>query len=433
VRLSRTNNERRTARHRLGRSFEWLWRAYAVSSFGTALAFGAFPIIAILVLHSGPTEVSVLAAVGLAAGAAAAVPLGPWIEFRHKRPVMIAMDLIRFAASLTIPLAFALDVLTFAQLLVVAVVISAADIAFKAASGAYLKTLVEPDDLLTANGRLEAAMWTTITLGPPLGGAMIGAFGSVVTVIADAVSYILSALGLTAIGDGEPHPDTNARQGSRAAELLEGWRYILAHPTIRRLFVNDVLFKGLLLATEPLLSFLMLDKLGFAPWQYGLAFASPCIGGLVGSRAAAGLVDRFGRRRVMLTAGTLRVIWPLGLAFIPTGAPGLALVFVLQLAMVTCIGAFAPTFATYRLEQTDKGVVARVLSAWSVTGNATVALLTVLWGILASATSPRFGIALAGVFLLATPLLLPWRGLGSDRPAPAAQAPAAASASSGSG
>ena len=38
-----------------------------------------------------------LAATGLAVGAVVAVPLRPWVEFRRKR-LMIAMDLIRFAA-----------------------------------------------------------------------------------------------------------------------------------------------------------------------------------------------------------------------------------------------------------------------------------------------------------------------------------------------
>jgi MFS family permease len=403
---------------RIGQSFEWLWRAYAVSSLGTSLAFGAFPIIAILVLHSGPAEVSALAAVGLAAGALAAVPLGPWVELRRKRPVMIAMDLTRFAASLTIPLAYALGRLEFVQLLIVAVIVSAADIAFKAASGSFLKRLVKQEDLLAANGRLESAMWVTISLGPPLGGALIGAFGPVTTVVADAVSYVLSALGLTAIGDHEPQAEVIPRHGSRRAELLEGWRQILSHPSLRRLFFNDVLFKGLLLATEPLLSVLMLGRLGFSPWQYGLAFAAPCIGGLIGSRSAHRLVERFGRRWVMLASGTLRVIWPLGLAFIPAGAAGLAMVFGLQLALLVCIGVYAPTFATYRLEQTDDDVVARTLSAWSVTGNVTIAALTVLWGVLAAATGLRVAIAAAGLLLLATPLLMPWRHLGARKPVP---------------
>jgi hypothetical protein len=82
----------------LGWQFGWLWTAYAVSTFGTWVAFDAFPLIAILVLHAGSTEVSVLAATGLAVGAAVAVPLGPWVEFRRKRPVLVTMDLTRFAA-----------------------------------------------------------------------------------------------------------------------------------------------------------------------------------------------------------------------------------------------------------------------------------------------------------------------------------------------
>ena len=73
------------ARRSLGRQFGWLWAAYAASTAGTWLAFDAFSLIAILVLHAGPAEVAVLAAAGLAAGAAVAVPLGPWVEFRRKR------------------------------------------------------------------------------------------------------------------------------------------------------------------------------------------------------------------------------------------------------------------------------------------------------------------------------------------------------------
>ncbi|MEU7647100.1 MFS transporter, partial [Streptomyces huasconensis] len=192
-------------RRSLGRRFGWLWAAYTVSTFGTRLAFDAFPLVAILVLHSGATEVAVLAASGLAVGAAVAVPLGPWVEFRRKRPVMVAMDLVRCVALLSVPVAFALGVLGFAQLLVVSVVVAAADITFSAASGAFLKALVPPRDLLVANGRFEATTWTATVLGPPLGGAVVGLFGPLATVAADAASYLLSALGLG-------HPPGRAEQ-----------------------------------------------------------------------------------------------------------------------------------------------------------------------------------------------------------------------------
>ena len=193
-------------RRSLGRQFGWLWTAYAVSTFGTFLAFDAFPLIAILVLHAGPTEVSLLAATGLAVGAVVAVPLGPWVEFRRKRPVMIAMDLCRFAALMSVAAAFELGWLSFAQLLIVSVIVGAANIAFRAASGAYLKALVRSDDLLVANGRFESTTWTATAIGPPLGGAAIGLFGPVTTVVVDAMSYLLSAIGIRAIGGHDPRP-----------------------------------------------------------------------------------------------------------------------------------------------------------------------------------------------------------------------------------
>ncbi len=397
------------ARRSLGRQFGWLWGAYAVSTFGTWLAFDAFPLIAILVLHAGPSEVSLLAAAGLAMGAAVAVPLGPWVEFRRKRPVMVAMDLTRFAALMSVPAAFALGWLSFAQLLVVSVVVGAADIAFKAASGACLKGLVAPEDLLVANGRLESTTWTATMLGPPLGGAAIGLLGPVTTVVANAVSFLLSAAGVRAIGGTEPRPARTDVPRLRASDLLDGWRHILSHPALRPLFFNTILVNGLIMATAPLLAVLMLGRLGFEPWQYGLAFAAPCVGGLVGSRLAHRLVARFGRHRIMLTAGALRACWSVGLAFIGPGTAGLVLVIAVQFGLVTCVGVFNPVFATYRLDQTGPDRVARTLSAWSVTSNATIAAMTALWGLLAHLTSPRAAIAVAGLLLLATPLLLPRR------------------------
>ncbi|WPB95102.1 MFS transporter [Streptomyces malaysiensis] len=396
------------ARRSLGRQFGWLWAAYAVSAFGTWLAFDAFPIIAIIVLHAGSAEVSLLAAAGLAVGAMVAVPLGPWMEFRRKRPVMIAMDVVRFAALMTVPVLFLLDRLTFAQLVVVSVVVSAADIAFTAASGACLKALVPGDDLLVANGRFESTAWTATMVGPPIGGAAVGLFGPVMTVAANAVSFLLSAAGIRAIGGEEPRPARTATPSRlRAGDLLEGWRYILTHPALRPLFFNTVLVGGLIMATAPLLAVLMLGDLGFAPWQYALAFALPCVGGLIGSRLSPRLVARFGRHRVMLTTGALRACWLPGLAFVRPGVAGLVLVMAVELGLICCMGVFNPVYATYRLERTPADRVARTLSAWSVSSKATVAALTALWGLLAGVTGPRIAVAIAGLLSLATPLLLP--------------------------
>ncbi|MFF7988790.1 MFS transporter [Kitasatospora xanthocidica] len=414
-----------TGRSRLGRRFGWLWAAYAVSAYGSGLGFGALPMIAVLVLHAGPAEVSALSAVGPAVGALVAVPLAPWVEFRRKRPVMIGMDLARFAALASIPAAYALGWLGFVQLLVVSVVVAAAKIAFGAASGAYLKALVRPDDLLVANARFESTNWSSIAVGPPLGGAAIGLFGPVVTVLADALSYLLSALGIAAIGGREeparPSGSSPARSGgdgparsggsgpARSAALLDGWRHILGDPGLRALYLNNMLVSGLIMATEPVLAVLLLRQLGFAPWQYGLAFAAPCLGGLVGSRLARRVVARSGRDRVFRTVGTLRAVWLIGLAFVRPGVVGLVTVIAVELAIIVNMSLYTPVLATYRLERTPGHLVARTLSAWSIGQQAAIAVLTTLGGLLAAATGPRTALTVAGLLMLATPLLLPRR------------------------
>jgi predicted MFS family arabinose efflux permease len=279
---------------------------------------------------------------------------------------------------------------------------------------------VRPEDLLVANGRFESTTWSAIVVGPPLGGAAIALFGPVTTMAADAVSYLLSAAGICAIGGKEARPVRTAALRSpgqptpaslprlRVRDVSEGWRYILTHPALRPVFFNTLSVNGLILAVEPLIAVLMLGRLGFAPWQYGLAFAAPCVGGLIGARMSPRLVARYGRHQVMLTAGTLRACWPIGLAFVRPGVAGLLLVIAVQLGLVTCAGVFNPVFATYRLNQTPADRVASTLSAWSVSSSATIAALTALWGLLASVTSARTGIAIAGLLLLlATPLLLP--------------------------
>jgi MFS family permease len=202
--------------------FRWLWGAFAVSTFGTWLAFDAFPIVAVLALHARPFEVSLLAAAGVAVSALVAIPLGPWVERRPKRRVMIGLDGLRFAVLATVPIAYALGWLRFGQLLVVAVLVGAADIGYRAASGACLKTLVPREQLLTANARFESTTWTATMIGPPLGGALIGIFGPVTTVVADAISYLLSALGVRVIADQEARP-AHVEARASADCSLRGW------------------------------------------------------------------------------------------------------------------------------------------------------------------------------------------------------------------
>lgn len=386
----------------MGRSFGWLWSAYAVSTYGTWIAFGAFPLIAVQVLHSTAFAVALLEAAGLAVAAVVAFPLGPWVERRAKRPVMIVMDLVRFLAMASVPVAYFRGSLSFGQLLVVSVVSGTASIAFTAASGAYLKHLVHGDQLLVANGRFEGTSWVATAAGPPLGGALVGVLGPVVTVLANALSYLLSAFGILRIRGS----DVASPEASRESGFLSGWRIILGDRALRRLFLNSILVSGLIMATVPLLSVLLLGQYRFPAWQYGLAFGLPALGGFAGARLSARLCARYGRHRVMIVSGWLRSFFPLGLAFAGPGVPGLLTVIVVEGLLITCMGVFNPILATERLQRTPADHAAQVLTTWSVSSKLVQAVLMVIWGVLATLTSPLAAITLSGLFLLATPLLL---------------------------
>ncbi|MFD1653842.1 MFS transporter [Pseudonocardia alaniniphila] len=399
---------------RFGSGFGWLWSAYAVSTYGTWIAFGAFPLIAVRVLHSSAFEVALLEAAGLAVAAIVAVPLGPWVEHRSKRPVMMAMDLVRFLAMASVPVAYVLGLLSYGQLLAVSVVSGAASIAFTAASGAYLKHLVRSDHLLIANARFEGTSWVATAAGPPLGGALIGLLGPVVTITADALSYLLSALAVLRIRGGDVAAPRDPATRLRGADLLGGWRFILHDRVLRCLFLNSILVGGLIMATVPLLAVLLLGDHHVPAWQYGLAFGIPALGGLVGARLSARLVRRYGRHRVMTVSGWLRSLFPLGLAFIHPGITGLLTVIVVEGLLITCMGIFNPIYATARLQRTPADHAAQVLTAWSVSSKLVQATLMVIWGVLATLTSPLSAITVSGVLLLATPLLLPKRTHSSD-------------------
>jgi MFS family permease len=80
-----------------------------------------------------------------------------------------------------------------------------------------------------------------------------------------------------------------------------------------------------------------------------------------------------------------------------------------ELAIIVSMSLFSPVLATYRLEHTPDDRIARTLSAWSISNSAAIAIFTALGGLLADATSPRTAITVAGLLILATPLLLPRR------------------------
>ena len=132
-------------------------------------------------------------------------------------------------------------------------------------------------------------------------------------------------------------------------------------------------------------------------------------GGLIGSRLARAVVARFGQHRVFRTVGILRAVWLIGLAFARPGVVGLATVMAVELAIIFSMSLYNPVLATHRLEQTPSHHIARTLSAWSIGSSASIAIFTALGGLLADVTGTRTALAVAGLAVLPSSLLLPRR------------------------
>ncbi|MFG1928797.1 MFS transporter, partial [Cryptosporangium sp. NPDC048952] len=155
----------RSAGRGLGRSFTRFWQSYTVSAAGSALSAGALPLVAIVVLHAGPWQVSLLAVVGSVASALLSLPLGAVIERGEKRRSLIVADVAQFIALSSVPLVAVVGRLTFLHLCVVAATVTTCAIASAAAGSAFVKSAVVAESRVVANARLDSVNWTTSAVG----------------------------------------------------------------------------------------------------------------------------------------------------------------------------------------------------------------------------------------------------------------------------
>ncbi|MBF6129171.1 MFS transporter [Nocardia brasiliensis] len=394
---------------RLPKDFHRLWGAFAISQLGSSLSMGALPLIAIVVLEVSDLRVALLAALSAVVGAVVALPLGPFVEFHRKRPIMIGADLLCFGALATVPVAMVFGVLSYGQLCFVATAQVLGTMVFSAASGSHLKALVPPALLTAANSRFESTFWTVGGLGAPVGGVLIGVFGAGVAVLLDAASFLLSAMGIRSMRTPEPAPPEASGERRWAAELRGGWSYIFRHRTLHALFWNAMVFGGAIRLSGPLLALLMLRELHLAPWQYGLALGLPTFGGVIGSLLANRWVTRLGERPVLLGFGVLRTCWMGLLLLAQPGVAGLVVIVGAETMLLFSAGVFNPVFTTFRMRATADQYMSRVGLAWSISARACQPLFIALGGLLASCTSVRIALACAALALLSSAVLLPWR------------------------
>jgi MFS family permease len=312
---------------RENREFRRFFAGQTVSLFGDQVTLIALPLTAVLVLDAGPAQMGYLTAAGLLPNLLFALHAGAWVDRRgRRRQAMIVADLGRAAILLTAPIAYVFDLLTIEQLYVTEFLMGTLSVLFFVSYSTLFISLVERERYVEGQSLLNGSRAFSYVAGPSIGGLLVRTLSAPVTLVVDAVSYVLSASFLGRISPAEPPPE-QAQRG----HVVAGLRYIVGSPIMRASlgatatinFFNFVFFAlFILFATR---------ELDVGPGTLGAILGAGAIGGVIGSM----VTGRVGRRIGIGPAYMLGcVLFPAPLLLVPlAGGPApvvLALLFLAE-------------------------------------------------------------------------------------------------------
>jgi len=156
-------------------------------------------------------------------------------------------------------------------------------------------SLVESDDLVTANGRIQAMYSAAQVAGPLLAGLLVS-FMAVQWVMAlDAASFAVSAVSLSLIGKSfNAADDGEAKEATTIfRDVAEGLRYVLGHPVLRNISLMMALINFVGASTYAQLVLFARERLDASTREIGILFAAGSAGVVVTGLLAGRLRRRF--------------------------------------------------------------------------------------------------------------------------------------------
>ncbi|MFE7560402.1 MFS transporter [Kitasatospora sp. NPDC057500] len=392
------------------RNFAALWSAHTVSQFGTQLSLFVLPVLALTTVGATPAQLGLVSAAETLPFLLVGLPAGALLDQWDRRRVMVLADAGRAVALGAVPLGYALDLLSVPLLCAVGFVTGLFTVFFDIADQAFLPGVVGRGEVPAANSRLEFSRSAAELAGPGLSGLLLQWVTAPLVLLADAASYLVSALLLGAVRTPAPPagPAPAARERMRT-RIAEGLRFVLRHRALRSLTVASAVanLAGLGGALSALLPAFALGDLGLSPGRLGLALTVGNVGALLGALFTARLVRVLGLGRLLLA---VRCLPGLGVLLLATARPGTAAPTVAVAAGVIATGITAYNIAQVSLRQavTPAAMQARMNASVRFVVWGTLPLGAAGGGLLGSVVGVRPALwAVAGVALLSVlPLLL---------------------------
>jgi MFS family permease len=294
---------------RRNQDFMRLWTGQAISEVGSSL--GALSLLAILVLDATPAQMGLLETLRAAPAVLLGLFAGVWVDRLRRRPILIVANLGRaFLLGLIVLIAFT-GQLTMLYLFIVAFLVGSFTIFFDIAYQAYVPTLVQRKRLGEANSKLGATASLAEIASPGLGGLLVELITAPLTLLIDAVSFLVSAVVLTTIRTPErkeSEDEAAEKPGKVWQEIVEGLRLVVTHPLLRPIAGASALrsfFGGFFAA---LYSLFVLKEIGLTPIGLGILVGSGGIGAFFGAIFSGRIIQRLGLGRAIIIGGFISAL-----------------------------------------------------------------------------------------------------------------------------
>jgi len=377
-----------------------LWSAETISMFGSTIDDIAFALVAILVLDATAFEVAALGTVLFLPFILFTLPAGVWVDRLPRRPILIVGDFGRAALYATVPIAYLADALTLWQLYVVGFLVGTFQVFFDVAYQSYLPSLVERDQIVDGNSKLEISRSAAQISGPGLGGILVQVLTAPYAVLVDALSFVASGMLILGIRKREPRPEPTVVDGRRAGmrhELKEGLRFVLGNPNLRAqagCTATSNLFSSV--AFSILLVFAV-RELELSPGVIGFVFSLGAVGSLLAALSATRISRRFGIGPTTIVMAALFGPAMLLVAFAPAGNGAIPFFVAAQLVFGFTVVVYNIVQVSYRQAICPPRLQGRMNSVMRFVVWGTIPIGTLLGGALGSTIGLRETIVVGAV------------------------------------
>lgn len=288
---------------RLSRDFWTFWAGQAISNLGSSFTSVALPLLVYRLTGSAVNLALTSAAVFLPYLLFGLI-IGAMVDRTDRKRLMIRVSVAQALVIASIPALSAAGHLSLAWIYAMAFIESTLGIFFSSAEFAAIPSLVPQQDLVGANGRIQASYQAVSIIGPLLAGLLAAVMPIERVLFFDAASFIVSAVSLARIRGSfnavERRVPTSLRR-----DVVEGLRYVLSNPVLRMISLMMALVNFVEATVGAQLVLFAKQHLAASNTEVGAFFSAGSVGVIVLALAAGPLRRRYSFSRVALTALSL--------------------------------------------------------------------------------------------------------------------------------